>query len=172
MRRAVLIAASVVLLVEAVVVGLVGLVLGFAASRQHMTMGGIPSSRIALVSWAGQGSLAVFLLVCAVVVAVAAGRGRAGLFVRVLLVLCAVLNGVLTALMLALSGWPAFGLLVVALGVLVLAVLLVYEKPAVEPVTVGPAEVDPAGVDPATAGAAEELPPTEEVPPPAGASAG
>ncbi|PYC87396.1 hypothetical protein C7C46_04765 [Streptomyces tateyamensis] len=137
--------AAVVLLVEALVVGLIGLVLGFAASRQHMVMGGIASSRIALASWVGQGSLAVFLLVCAVVVAVTAGRPQVRLFVRVLLVLCAVLNGVLMALMLALSGWPAFCLLAVVTGVLVL--VLVYERPspvpAAEPVAAGNAVAEP-----------------------------
>jgi hypothetical protein len=129
MRRAVFTLAAVVLLVEAVVVGLVGLVLGLAARKQNMTMGGISGSRIALASWVGQGSMAVFLLVCAVVVAVTAGRAPVRLFVRILLVLCAVLNGVLAALLLALSGWPAFCLLSVTTAVLVLAVLLAYERP-------------------------------------------
>ncbi|WP_035844289.1 hypothetical protein [Kitasatospora azatica] len=129
MRKVVLTAAAVVLLVESVVVGLVGLILGVAASRQHMSVGGLSSSRMAMGSWIGQGVLAVFLLVCAVLVVLSAGREAVRPAVRILLLVCAVLNGVLAALAVALSGWAAFGLLIVLTGVLVLAVMLAYESP-------------------------------------------
>ncbi|MDH6133795.1 hypothetical protein P3T37_003193 [Kitasatospora sp. MAA4] len=129
MRRVVLTAAAVVLLVESLVLGLVGLIMGVAASRQHMSIGGLSSSRMAMGSWIGQGALAVFLLVCAVLVALSAGRTEVRPAVRILLLVCAVFNAVLAALAVALSGWASFGLLIVLTGVLVLAVMLAYGRP-------------------------------------------
>jgi hypothetical protein len=132
MRRMVLAAAAVLLLVESLVIALVGLVLGVAASRQHMSVAGLPSSRIAMTSWVGQGALAAFLLVCAVLVAFAAARDAVRPTVRILLIICAVLNGVLAALAVALSGWAAFAVMVLVTGVLVLAVLSANDRPEAE----------------------------------------
>ncbi|WP_055587929.1 hypothetical protein [Peterkaempfera griseoplana] len=157
MRRAVLIATAALLAVEALAFALVGLVLGLAVRKQQMSVGGLSPDAMAIGAWAGQGALAVFLLVCAVVAARAGwlgpgprhagGQRGAGRIARGLLIGCAVLHGLLGAVLLGLSGWLVFTGLMLVLAVLVLALLLLRE-PGGEAATAAP----PAGSPPPVAG--------------------
>ncbi|WP_377271007.1 hypothetical protein [Peterkaempfera sp. SMS 1(5)a] len=153
MRRAVLIAAAVLLAVEALAFALVGLVLGLAVRKQQMSIGGLSPDAMAVGAWAGQGALAVFLLVCAVVAARAGwlgtgprhagGQRGAGRVARGLLIGCAVLHGVLGAVLLGLSGWPTFVGLMLVLAVLVMSLLLLREPGGEAEAAVPPADTPP-----------------------------
>ncbi|MFF4649551.1 hypothetical protein [Streptomyces sp. NPDC001380] len=163
MRRAVLVAAAVLLLAEALVFAVLGLVMGLAVRKQSMSIGGLSTDAMAVGAWVGQGLLAAFLLVCAVVAARAglSGAGRrhggaprgAGRLARGLLVGCAVLHGLLAAVLLGLAGWAVFIGLTLVLAVVVLAVLVLREPPA------GAAGADAPPAD---------VPPVPPVPPVAG----
>lgn len=157
MRRSVLYAAAVLLLVEALLFALVGLVLGLAVRKQQMSIGGLSTDAMAVGAWAGQGLLALFLLVCAVVAARAgwlgggprhgAGARGTGRVARALLIACAVLHGLLGAVLLGLSGWPTFVGLMLVLAVVVMAVLVLREPS--DPAAAEAAPVDGPPVPPA-----------------------
>jgi hypothetical protein len=124
--------AALLLAVEALVTGLLAVVLGLAVKAQNMSLGGMSPQRMALGAWVGLGLLAGFLLLVAVVLAFTAVRRRAmGRPTRILLIVCAVLHGVLAALALALSGTLAFVVLVTTLGFVVLVIQL-RPEPAAE----------------------------------------
>jgi len=123
MRRWTAVAVAVLLIVEALVSGLLGYVLGTAVTRQNMSLGGLAPKAMATGAWVGLGLLGVFLLLSGAVVAHMGLRARSmGRATRILLIVCAVLHGVLAALLLALSGVAAF--LVTALTLTLLVLLL------------------------------------------------
>lgn len=126
MRRATAVGTAVVLLLEALTVGLVNWILGLAVRHQQMSLGGVSYHAMAVGSWVAGGVFGLFLLVCAALAARIARRdrmtGRAG---RVVLTVCAVAHGVVGALVVGLVGWPAFAAVMVVLGLLV-ATLLAY----------------------------------------------
>ena len=115
------VAAAVLLVLEALVFGVAGLVLGAVAERQNMSFGGLAPKAMAVGAWVGLGLLAVFLVVVALVlVLMAVWRRAMGRPTRILLIVCAVLHGVLATALLALSGVPAFVGMLLTLGLLVL----------------------------------------------------
>ena len=121
MRRWTAGAAAVLLVLEALVCGLVGLVLGDAVTRQNMSLGGLSPTAMAVGAWVGNGLLALFLVVVAVLLVLIAARDRSmGRATRILLIVCVVLHAVLAAALLALSGVVAFLVLAVTLTLLVL----------------------------------------------------
>jgi len=124
MRRWTAVATAVLLVVEALVSGLVGYLLGAAVTRQDMSLGGLAPSAMAAGAWAGLGLLAVFLLLAAAVVARTGLRRSMGRPTRILLIVCAVLHGVLGAMLLALSGVTAFAVAALTLTLLVLLLFL------------------------------------------------
>ena len=155
MRRAVLVTAAVLLLVEAVMFALIGWVMGLAVRGQQMSIGGLSTDTMAIGTWVGQGLLAAFLLLCAILAARSgllgegprhgAVRRGAGPVVRVLLVGCAVLHGLLGAVLLGVSGVPVFVGLMVVLTVLVLSVMVLREPddaPAAAPTGTPPSRSD------------------------------
>lgn len=125
MRRSIAVATAVVLVLEALTVAFVNWVLGLAVRHQEMSLAGVDPDALAGGSWAAGGLFALFLIACAVLVARIALRertaGRAG---RVVLIVCAVVHGVVGALVVALVGWYAFAVLMLILALLVGTLLL------------------------------------------------
>ncbi|TDU06248.1 hypothetical protein EDD99_4796 [Streptomyces sp. 846.5] len=118
--------ATVLLLVlEALFFAGVGLLLGLAVRDQNMSLGGLSPDAMAVGAWVGMGLLAAFLLLVALVLARTVRSGGAmGRPTRILLIVCAVLHGVLAALLLALNGVVAFGAMLVMVGLLVLVLMI------------------------------------------------
>lgn len=122
--------AALLLVLEALVAGVVATVLGDAVEQQNMSLGGLAPRAMAVGAWAGLGLLAVFLLVVAAALVALLARHRAmGRPTRILLIVCAVLHGVLAALLLALSGVPAFLTLLLTLALLVLSLIASPRQP-------------------------------------------
>jgi len=131
MRKGVLAVAAVLLIVQGLVLGLVGVILGAAVNQQNMSLAGLNPHAMALGAWIGEGLLGLVFVVTGVLVARAAARGaEAGTPTRILLLITAVVTGVLAAAMLALSGWPLFVLLIVLLAVFVMAILMLRDEDA------------------------------------------
>ena len=120
MRRAIAVTTAAVLVLEALAVGLVHWILGLAVRHQEMSLGGLSTDAMAAGAWAAGGLFAVLLLLCAVLVARMAAQsrlpGRPG---RVVLVVCAVLQGAVGTVVVGLVGWYAFAVLMVVLALLV-----------------------------------------------------
>ncbi|WP_042399679.1 hypothetical protein [Streptacidiphilus carbonis] len=132
------VASVVLLVVEALFFAVVGWVLGLAVQDQNMSLGGLSPDAMADGAWVGMGLLAAFLVVVAAVLARTARSGGAmGRPTRILLIVCAVLHGVLAAVLLALNGVVAFVAMLVMVALLVLVLLL---PPA------GPVDAPPKGV--------------------------
>lgn len=120
MRRAIAVTTAVVLVLEALVLGFVNWILGLAVRHQEMSLGGLGTDTMAAGSWAAGGLFAVFLLVCGALVARMAARSRLpGRLGRVVLIACAVVQGVVGTVVVGLVGWYAFAVLMVVLGLLV-----------------------------------------------------
>lgn len=160
-RRGIAVAAAVVLVLEAVAIAFVNWILGIAVKKQEMSLGGMNTDAMAVGSWAGGGLFALFLLTCAVLVTRIALRDRmSGRVGRITLIVCAVVHGVVGALVVGLVGWYAFVLMMVILALLV-GTLLLYapeDRPASAATAApgspdGPAPAGPAGGEapPATA---------------------
>ncbi|UWE12575.1 hypothetical protein [Actinacidiphila bryophytorum] len=139
MRRGIAVGTAVVLVLEALTIAFVNWILGLAVRHQEMSLAGLDPDAMAAGSWAGGGLFALFLIACAVLVARIALRdrmsGRAG---RIVLIVCAVVHGVVGALVVGLVGWYAFAVLMLILALLV-GTLLLYapedrgEAPAAAP---------------------------------------
>jgi len=115
----------VVLVLEALAIATVNWILGLAARHQDMSVAGLHSDAMAAGSWAGGAVFGLFLIGCAVLVARIALRDEmAGRFGRIVLILCAVVHGVVGALVVGLVGWFAFAVMMVVLGLLVGTLLL------------------------------------------------
>ncbi len=157
MRRWTAGAAALLLVVEGLVLALFGLVLGDAVTSQNMSFGGLAPGAMAVGAWVGLGLLAALMLLTAgVCVRMAVRDGSMGRPTRILLILCAVVHGVLAAVLLALSGTVPFLELMVALALLVLLLLM--------PPATGP---DPASAPPVRRGPPLGPTPPEALPTPA-----
>ncbi|MDI5966863.1 hypothetical protein POF50_012390 [Streptomyces sp. SL13] len=131
MRRPIAVAAALALVAEAVVIVFVNMVLGLAVKRQSMSLGGLKPGAMTSGAWAAGAVLGLYLLVCAVIEVRTAVRDRApGRVNRLLLVVCAVVQGVLGAVVVGMVGWAAFGALMVVLALLV-ATLVIYPRPVI-----------------------------------------
>lgn len=125
LRRLVAGLAAVVLVAEAAVLVLVHIVLGRTTHNQSMSIAGMDPDVMSTATYAMGAGIGAFLLLCAVLLAVAAVRDRApGTFARVVLVTAAVTHGVLGALAVGLVGWGAFAVMMLILCLLVLALML------------------------------------------------
>ncbi|MGW8781517.1 hypothetical protein ACWGNM_26150 [Streptomyces sp. NPDC055796] len=125
LRRIVAGLASIVLVAEAAVLVLVHIVLGRTTHNQSMSIAGMDPDVMSTATYAMGAGIGAFLLLCAVLLAVAAVRDRApGTFARVVLVTAAVTHGVLGALAVGLVGWGAFAALMAILCLLVLTLML------------------------------------------------
>ncbi len=144
MRRPIAATAAVALVVEALVIAFVNLVLGLAVERQSMSLGGLAPGAMSAGAWVAGGLFGLYLLVCAAIAARTALRDRApGRLPRLVLVVCAVVHGVLGAVVVGMVGWAAFAAMMVILAALV-ATLLLY--PAATADGDDPAATTPGGV--------------------------
>ncbi|MCX5376317.1 hypothetical protein [Streptomyces sp. NBC_00091] len=125
LRRLVAGLAAITLVAEAAVLVLVHLVLGRVTEGQSMSIAGMDPQVMSTATYAMGAALGAFLLLCAVLIAVAAVRDRPpARFARVLIVAAAVTHGVLGALAVGLVGWGAFAVTMVILCLLVLTLML------------------------------------------------
>lgn len=146
---------AVVLVVEAAVLVFIHIVLGRTTENQSMSIAGMDPDVMSKATYALGAGMGGFLLLCAVLLAVAAVRDRApGAFARVVLVTAAVIHGLLGALVVGLVGWGAFAVMMVILCLLVLSLTLYAAKGAA-----GPGSADEAG------GAADDVQDTPPGPP-------
>ncbi|CAG7601692.1 hypothetical protein [Actinacidiphila bryophytorum] len=139
MRRGIAVGTAVVLVLEALTIAFVNWILGLAVRHQEMSLAGLDPDAMAAGSWAGGGLFALFLIACAVLVARIALRDRmSGRVGRIVLIVCAVVHGVVGAVVVGLVGWYAFAVLMLILALLV-GTLLLYapedrgETPAAAP---------------------------------------
>jgi hypothetical protein len=124
-RRGIAVGTAVVLALEALAIGFVNWILGLAVRHQRMSLGRLDPDAMAAGSWVGGGLFALFLIACAVLVARIAARDRmSGRPGRIVLIVCAVVHGVLGAVVVGLVGWYAFVLLMLVLALLVGTLLL------------------------------------------------
>ncbi|MGW6710470.1 hypothetical protein ACWGDE_37035 [Streptomyces sp. NPDC054956] len=131
LRRSVAGATAVVLVAEGALLAFVHLVLGRTTANQSMSIAGMDPDVMSTATYAMGAGMGGFLLLCAVLVAVAAIRDRApGSFARVVLVTAAVTHGILGALVVGLVGWPAFALMMAILCLLVASLMLYGAKGA------------------------------------------
>ncbi|WUH91302.1 hypothetical protein OG900_15095 [Streptomyces sp. NBC_00433] len=138
MRRGIAVGTAVVLVLEALTIGFVNWILGLAVRHQKMSLGGLDPDAMAAGSWVGGGLFALFLIACAVLVARIAARDRmTGRVGRIVLIVCAVVHGVVGAVVVGLVGWYAFVVLMLILALLV-GTLLLY-APEDRPDTAPPA---------------------------------
>jgi MFS family permease len=137
-RRGIAAATAVVLVLEALTIAFVNWILGLVVRHQEMSLAGLRPSAMAAGSWVAGGIFALFLIGCAVLVARIALRDRMpGRFGRIVLIVCAVVNGVLGAAVVGLVGWYAFALAMVVLALLV-GTLLLYAPEDRSPASAGP----------------------------------
>ncbi|SHK66862.1 hypothetical protein [Actinacidiphila paucisporea] len=125
MRRGIAVGTAVVLVLEALTIGFVNWIMGLAVRHQKMSLGGLDPDAMAAGSWVGGGLFALFLITCAVLVARIALRDRmSGRVGRIVLIVCAVVHGVVGAIVVGLVGWYAFVVLMLVLALLVGTLLL------------------------------------------------
>lgn len=125
MRRGIAVGTAVVLVLEALAIAFVNWILGLAVRHQEMSLAGLDPDAMAAGSWAAGGIFALFLIACAILVARIALHDRmSGRVGRIVLIVCAVVHGVLGALVVGLVGWYAFVVLMLVLALLVGTLLL------------------------------------------------
>ncbi|KOU14624.1 membrane protein [Streptomyces sp. WM6368] len=130
MRRLVAGLAAIVLVVEAAVLVLVHIVLGRTTANQSMSIAGSDPDVMSKATYAMGAGIGAFLVLCAVLAAVAAIRDRApNRFGRIVLISGAVAHGVLGILSVALIGWLAFATTTLILCLLVLTLTLYAARP-------------------------------------------
>ncbi|WP_327383601.1 hypothetical protein [Streptomyces sp. NBC_01207] len=131
LRRLVAGLAAIVLVVEAAVLVLVHIVLGRTTANQSMSIAGSDPDVMSKATYAMGAGMGAFLVLCAVLAAVAALRDRSpGRFGRVVLISGAVAHGVLGVLSVALVGWAAFATMMLILCLLVLTLTSYAARPA------------------------------------------
>ena len=124
-RRGIAVVAAVALVLEALAVVAVNWILGLAVQHQRMSMGGLSHNSMAVGSWVAGGLFGFFLLVCAVLtLRVAAHDAMTGPVARIVLIVCAVVHGVVGAIVVGLVGWAAFAVMMAILALLVGTLLL------------------------------------------------
>ncbi|MFJ7197377.1 MULTISPECIES: hypothetical protein [unclassified Streptomyces] len=132
-RRPVAFVAALVLFAEAVGVVLINGILATVVRNQDMSLAGMDPAVMSGGTWVMGGVFGLYLLLCGLLLLLAGIRDRApGRFARVVLILCAVVHGVLGALVVGLVGWTAFAFLMVVLGLIVLT-LVAYGTRSDEP---------------------------------------
>ncbi|MFJ9642920.1 hypothetical protein [Streptomyces sp. NPDC101206] len=125
LRRSVAGLAALALAAEGALLALVHLVLGRTTHNQSMSIAGSDPAVMAVATYVLGATIGGFLLLCAVLLAVAAVRDRApGRFARVVLIAAAVVHGVLGALAVSAVGWGAFAATMVVLCLIVLTLTL------------------------------------------------
>ncbi|OEJ33448.1 hypothetical protein [Streptomyces subrutilus] len=145
LRRLVAGLAAIVLVAEAVVLVFVHIVLGRTTANQSMSIAGSDPDVMSKATYGLGAGMGAFLVLCAVLAALAAVRDRApGGFARAVLVAAAVTHGVLGVLAVVLIGWGAFVATSLILCLLVLTLVL-YPAPRAKdaPGAQGPQDAPP-----------------------------
>ncbi|MEU9159549.1 hypothetical protein AB0D29_04565 [Streptomyces sp. NPDC048424] len=125
LRRLVAGLAAIVLVAEAAVLVLVHIVLGRTTANQSMSIAGSDPDVMSKATYAMGAGMGAFLVLCAVLAAVAAlGDRPPGRFARIVLIAAAVTHGLLGVLAVVLVGWPAFAATTLILCLLVLTLTL------------------------------------------------
>ncbi|MEU9082131.1 hypothetical protein [Streptomyces sp. NPDC048357] len=125
LRRLVAGLAAIVLVAEAAVLVLVHIVLGRTTANQSMSIAGSDPDVMSKATYAMGAGMGAFLVLCAVLTAVAAlGDRPPGRFARVVLIAAAVTHGVLGVLAIVLVTWTAFAVTTMILCLLVLTLTL------------------------------------------------
>ncbi len=125
LRRLVAGLAAIVLVAEAFVLVLVHIVLGRTTANQSMSIAGSDPDVMSKATYGLGAGMGAFLVLCAVLAALAAVRDRApGGFARVALITAAVTHGVLGILAVVLVGWGAFAATTLILCLLALTLTL------------------------------------------------
>ncbi|MFJ7587408.1 hypothetical protein ACIQZO_08405 [Streptomyces sp. NPDC097617] len=131
LRRLVAAVAAIVLVVEAALLVLVHIVLGRTTANQSMSIAGSDPDVMSKATYAMGAGMGAFLVLCAVLVAVAALTDRPpNRFGRIVLISGAVTHGVLGVLSVALVGWAAFATMMLILCLLVLTLTLYAARPS------------------------------------------
>jgi Ca2+/Na+ antiporter len=132
-RRPVAAVAAVVLVVEAFGVVLAQSFLGLVVDDQNMSLAGLEPEAMSLGTVLGGVLLGLYLLLCAFALLRTAIRDRGpGTFLRVVLIVAAVLHGLLGAVTMGLVGPGAFVFMMVVLALIVYA-LVAYSGDPREP---------------------------------------
>lgn len=130
LRRFVAGLAAIVLVAEAAVLVVVHIVLGRTTQNQSMSIAGSDPDVMSKATYGLGAGMGAFLLLCAVLVAVAAVRDRSpGRFARIVLFTAAATHGLLGILAVALVGWAAFVAMMLILCLLVLVLMLYAAEP-------------------------------------------
>lgn len=140
LRRPAAVAAAVVLIVEAVGVVFLNLLLGLMVDSQKMSMAGADPRVMSVGAWVAGVLFGGYLLLCALLAVRIAvrDRGPQGIF-RILLISCAVIQGILAAASLSFSGWGAFSFMVLVLALVVLTLVGYADPPEGDPAKGRPA---------------------------------
>ncbi|WP_189130420.1 hypothetical protein [Wenjunlia tyrosinilytica] len=135
MRKAVLISAAVLLLLEAVAIAAVNWVMGIVVDHQNMSLGGADPDLMSLGTWIAGGVFGLFLVAICVRLFLAAFRERAlGRLGRALVITGIFVNAVVGMIAVGIIGWEVFAFAMVELGLLVLSLMVAGEDEApVEP---------------------------------------
>ncbi|MFE7120684.1 hypothetical protein ACFU99_35160 [Streptomyces sp. NPDC057654] len=131
--RAVAATTAVVLVLEAIGIAFLNWFLGLVVDKQGMSLAGLDPHAMTVGAWAAGAVFALYLLLCAFALARTAWRDRApGIFLRIVLITCAVVHALLGAFAVGLVGWFAFALMMVVLGLIVLSLVLYDREPDAE----------------------------------------
>ncbi|GGZ87283.1 hypothetical protein GCM10010329_04020 [Streptomyces spiroverticillatus] len=125
-RRPTAAVTGLVLILEAFGFVFVNYVLGRVVEGQSMSLAGLDPGAMAAGAWIMGGVAGVFLAVCGVFLVLAAVKDRPALarWLRILLIVCAVVHGVLGAAAVGLVSWWAFAWMMLVVGLIVLSLLL------------------------------------------------
>lgn len=120
---------ALVLAAEAVGITAIQVFLGMVVEKQSMSLAGLDPRMMAVGTWAGAAAMGAYLLLCALILVIAAVRDvpPAGLF-RSLLIACAVVHAVLGAVTVGIVGWESFAVMMVGLALVVWT--LIWYSPA------------------------------------------
>ncbi|AYN35251.1 MULTISPECIES: hypothetical protein [Streptomyces] len=123
-RRPVALVGAVVLVGEAIGIGLLNWFLGLVVDRQDMSMGGLDPDAMSIGTWIGGGVFGLYLLLCALVMLLVGIRNRPAVGIgRILLISAAVVHALLGAFTVGLVGWLAFVFMMVVFGLIVLTLV-------------------------------------------------
>lgn len=123
-RRSVAVVTAIVLFGEAAGIVLINGILATVVDNQKMSLAGMDPGVMSTGTWVMGGLSGLLLVVCALIPLLAGIRDRApGRIARIALIGCAVVHGVLGALVVGLVGWTAFAFMMVVLGLIVLTLV-------------------------------------------------
>ncbi len=143
-RRPVAAVTAVILVVEAFGVVAAQFFLSLVVDDQNMSLAGLDPDVMSMGSVIGGIFFGLFLLLCAFALLRTAIRDRGpGTFLRIVLIIAAVVHGVLGAATVGLAGWLAFLFMMIVLGLIVFS-LVAYGAEPREPEAGGHGRPEPA----------------------------